>query len=216
MFLFSDASVRLYCHFLHIHLENLSTLKNKKNSRHKCFRFCSSFFFICTFLHAVLNYTQYTISWKTPVHKQNKKNKIKSLRSQTSRGYSISPFCPQGQRSVRALHLFPSLLNSSVLMCFQRTYLSSLNTWESQRGVSIPSHTLKLLNNSLESYRGRLLACAALSSGYWLHGFPTPSLGLRLSDSEIKLSVGLRVGIFSSHTCICGSEVQIDGHHGLT
>jgi len=74
------------------------------------------------------------------------------------------------------------------------------------------------INNSMESDRARLLACAAPSSGSWLHALPTPSLGIRLCDSEIRLSVGLRVGApkVLSHTCICWSEVQIDGHHGLS
>jgi len=102
-------------------------------------------------------------------------------------------------------------------------------------GFSIPSVTLQpiqrawddevcskrlqlLLNESQESDRARLLACSAPLAGSWLHALPTPSLGLRLTNSEIRLSIGLRVGapLVSTHTYVCGALVQINGHHGLS
>jgi len=70
-----------------------------------------------------------------------------------------------------------------------------------------------LLIESQESDRARLLACSAPSAGLWLHALPTPSLGLRLTNSDIRLSICLWVGspLVSIHTCVCGALVQIDG-----
>jgi len=59
-----------------------------------------------------------------------------------------------------------------------------------------------------------LLACSAPSAGSWLHALPTPSLCLWLTNSEIRLSIGLRVG--APLVSIQIRLVQIDRHNGLS
>jgi len=75
-----------------------------------------------------------------------------------------------------------------------------------------------LLESAVESGRTRLLASGASSSGLWLNSLPTDSLGLRLSDSEVRIAVGFLLGvpIVKGHTCTCGMEVLPDSHHGLS
>jgi len=75
-----------------------------------------------------------------------------------------------------------------------------------------------LLEGAIESGCARLLACGAPSSGSWLNFLPTASLGLRFSDSEIRIAVGFWLGvpIVERHTCTCGVEVLPDGHNGLS
>jgi len=77
--------------------------------------------------------------------------------------------------------------------------------------------TKAILSNSLPSDRARLLASCAPGVGSCLHILPAASLVLRLSDSEIRIAVGLRLGcpIVSSHTCVCVAKVQPNGHHSL-
>jgi len=75
-----------------------------------------------------------------------------------------------------------------------------------------------LLEGTVESGRARLLASGASSSGSWLSSLPTASFGLRLSDFEVRIAVGLRLGVpnIEGHTGTCGVEVLPDGHHGLS
>ncbi len=65
--------------------------------------------------------------------------------------------------------------------------------------------------------KARLLACRGAGSGSWLHALPSANLGLRLSDDETRIAVGLRLGasLVLEHSCVCGSKVESDGHHGL-
>lgn len=75
-----------------------------------------------------------------------------------------------------------------------------------------------LINAADEVGRARLLACRAPGSGSWLHALPSSALGLRLSNDEVRISSGLRLGIplVREHTCVCGSRVAPNGHHGLS
>jgi len=75
-----------------------------------------------------------------------------------------------------------------------------------------------LLDGAVASDSARWLACGAPSSGSWFGTLPTASLGLRLSDSEVCIAIGLRHGvpIVEKHTCTCGMEVLPNGHHGLS
>jgi len=63
-----------------------------------------------------------------------------------------------------------------------------------------------------------LLACGAPTSGSWLSILLTASLHLRLSDSEVRIAVGLRLGlpIVEGHTWTCGIEVLPGGHLGFS
>jgi hypothetical protein len=42
-------------------------------------------------------------------------------------------------------------------------------------------------------------------------------LGLRLGNKELRVAVGLRIGtpLVRAHRCVCGAEVESNGHHGL-
>ena len=64
----------------------------------------------------------------------------------------------------------------------------------------------------------RLLACSSDGSGSWLHALPSATLGLRLSNEEVRIAVGLRLGapIVRPHTCQCGQAVLANGVHGLS
>ena len=65
--------------------------------------------------------------------------------------------------------------------------------------------------------RARLLASLAPGSGAWLQALPCSSLGLRLGNNELRIAVGLRLGapLVRAHKCVCGAEVEANGHHGL-
>ena len=64
----------------------------------------------------------------------------------------------------------------------------------------------------------RLKAAAAPDSGDWLHAAPIASVGLKLTDEEIRISIAQRLGVWtwSSHICICGKLVDARGLHGLS
>lgn len=75
-----------------------------------------------------------------------------------------------------------------------------------------------LLNASDAAGKARLLASHSPSSGSWLRALPSSALGLRLSNEEVRISVGLRIGaeLASPHSCVCGTLVATNGHHGLS
>ena len=67
--------------------------------------------------------------------------------------------------------------------------------------------------------RARLLATMAQGSGAWLQALPITSLGLKMDDNTLRISVGLRLStaICASHPCHhCGAEVDCLGTHGLS
>jgi len=66
--------------------------------------------------------------------------------------------------------------------------------------------------------KARLCAGSAPSSGSWFNVLPSPNLGLRVGNKELRLAVGLRLGVplVLKHLCVCGSPVSIDGFHGLS
>ena len=76
-----------------------------------------------------------------------------------------------------------------------------------------------LLRGQLDAYhKARLRAAACARSGDWLHALPITSCGLRLSDDDIRVAVGLRLGcrICEPHCCPCGAAVDSSGSHGLS
>ena len=67
--------------------------------------------------------------------------------------------------------------------------------------------------------RARLLAASIKESGAWLNAMPVSSLGLRLSNDELHIAVGLRLGapLCQPHKCnFCSSEVDQLATHGLS
>ena len=76
---------------------------------------------------------------------------------------------------------------------------------------------LLLQNAPHDVARARLLAVSAKESGAWLKALPVSSLGLRMDDSTIRVSIGLRLGsvLCRPHTCQhCEVEVDQLGTHG--
>ena len=76
-----------------------------------------------------------------------------------------------------------------------------------------------MLDSAPDSHhRARLLAVAAPHAGDWLHALPISSCGLRLDDEAIRVAVGLRLGlnICQPHPCICETQVDARGTHGLS
>ena len=52
----------------------------------------------------------------------------------------------------------------------------------------------------------------------WLNALPCQSLGLKLNNSQLRISVGLRLGtlLCVEHFCVCGKSVDRSGWHGLS
>ena len=65
--------------------------------------------------------------------------------------------------------------------------------------------------------KARLLAVAEKEAGSWLEALPAPSLGLHLSNNELRIVISLRLGVATcvEHTCVCNERVGILGTHGL-
>ena len=64
----------------------------------------------------------------------------------------------------------------------------------------------------------RLKAAATIHAGDWLHAPPITAVGLRLSDEDIRIAVGFRLGsrTCQPHSCLCGSMVDAQGLHSLS
>jgi len=65
--------------------------------------------------------------------------------------------------------------------------------------------------------KARVLAIRRRESGAWLHALPSRAIGTLLDNNVFRISIGLRLGIdiCAEHTCVCGSEVDVKGRHGL-
>jgi hypothetical protein len=68
-----------------------------------------------------------------------------------------------------------------------------------------------------ETCSARIKAHQGKTAGAWLNAYPSRALGLKLTDDQARISLGLRLGgkTCEPHTCCCGSTVQKDGLHGL-
>jgi len=65
--------------------------------------------------------------------------------------------------------------------------------------------------------KARLRAASSPHSGDWLAAPPITSVGLRLSDEEVRIAVAHRLGCRACepHKCVCGKLVDARGLHGL-
>jgi len=90
---------------------------------------------------------------------------------------------------------------------------SKQSNWDS---CIVDSALESLLTNDQD--RARLLAVSANHSSDWLHALPISSCGLRMSDEDIRVAVGLRLGtsICQPHQCPCGTDVDSTGIHALS
>ena len=88
---------------------------------------------------------------------------------------------------------------------------------DSLRLSSIADTLFKNTSDHLD--RVRLLAATCKESGAWLNALPISSLGLRIDDTTVRISMSLRLGLplCRSHTCQhCGAEVSQSATHGLS
>ena len=74
-------------------------------------------------------------------------------------------------------------------------------SWDSLRLFSMADTLLK--NTTDELNRARLLEASCKESGAWLNALPITSLGLRMDDTTIRISMGLRLGIPLCRNHIC-------------
>ena len=90
---------------------------------------------------------------------------------------------------------------------------SKQSNWDS---CVIESLLTRLLCNPED--KARLLAVSAKHSSDWLHALPISSCGLRMNDEDIRIAVGLRLGISicQPHQCPCGTAVDSTGIHALS
>ena len=72
-------------------------------------------------------------------------------------------------------------------------------------------------NAQSDTEKGRLRSISSEGASAWLNALPLPSLGLKLSDTELPILCSLRLGATMCHPylCICGKMVESDGRHGL-
>ncbi|XP_055351034.1 uncharacterized protein LOC129597488 [Paramacrobiotus metropolitanus] len=68
------------------------------------------------------------------------------------------------------------------------------------------------------SSQARLRGVRTKENGAWLEALPAASFGNLLTDSALRIAVGLRLGaaIITPHRCICGDWVDARGYHGLS
>ena len=91
-----------------------------------------------------------------------------------------------------------------------------------QKSWTSPHHTHQaslLLNSATDQDRARLLACRAQGAGDWLNALPSASLGLHLSDDQLRTAAALRLGapVSMEHVCsLCGSLADGRGQHALS
>ena len=96
-----------------------------------------------------------------------------------------------------------------------RTTASKQRSWDEPANEK----RLKLLiEEGSQVDKCRLRAAGRPESGAWLHAVPVPSLGMHLDASSLRTAVALRVGasVCAPHSCCCGAEVDILGHHLLS
>ena len=90
-------------------------------------------------------------------------------------------------------------------------------TWDKIRVSSI-ADTL-FTDSSNPMHKARFLAASCKESGAWLNALPVTSLGLRMDNAIMRISMGLRLGLplCQSHNCQhCGAEVSQFATHGLS
>jgi len=124
--------------------------------------------------------------------------------------------------------LVAEILTPISLYCFESAQFIAQTSWLSIGNLIPPSGSIRpiqwawddavcsiriqhLLEASSGSDRARILASGVAASGSWIHALLS-SMGFHLSDQEIRISVGLRLGVplVSPHTCICGQMATTD------
>ena len=113
--------------------------------------------------------------------------------------------------------------------------IRALEAWKSTIPLDTPFPTIARQRAYLDPvYKSKLSALRESSSptgvarlnslegpvpGCWLDAIPASSLGLKLTNSQFRISVAIRLGckVTEPHSCSrCGKEVLPDGLHGLS
>ena len=79
-------------------------------------------------------------------------------------------------------------------------------------------HEELLSRMTSDQERGRLLASSSPGAGAWLTPPPLLTLGLKLTNQQLRIAIVLRLGAptCAPHRCRCGSAVESLGTHGLS
>jgi hypothetical protein len=138
--------------------------------------------------------------------------------------------------SKKCLTMINTLLAQTDIVHFQTLLSEAISTWKSQDNRLVEPHASSQLSQkgwdlpvarlvladlvedaSDEFCKSRLLAVSAPFAGAWLNAVPIPSLGLKLDDDSLRISVALRLGVEMTrpYTCICGARVEGRATHGL-
>jgi len=112
---------------------------------------------------------------------------------------------------------------SDAIAHWRQTCLTAPSESSSQKDWDLPLIVRakdQLLNTAVdERERARLSAAMVEGSGVWLQALPSPSLGLMLNATELRIAVALRLGCQTvhPHPCHhCGEQVDCFGVHGLS
>ena len=76
----------------------------------------------------------------------------------------------------------------------------------------------RLIEESDQITRARILASSCKKSGLWLNAYPAPALGTLLDPETFRITVTLRVGakVCELHPCCCGRLMDSLGLHRLS
>ena len=90
------------------------------------------------------------------------------------------------------------------------------NVWDTVASTSVYNDILTRCPGDVD--QARLKAANSRHAGDWINDPPIASVGLRLSDEEIRVAVGYRLGssICQPHQCACGFFFDARGLHGLS
>ena len=66
--------------------------------------------------------------------------------------------------------------------------------------------------------KARLLGCSSRGASAWLSALPSGTMGLRLTNEQLRIAICLRLGsrVFSTHQCVCGAQSDSQGNHALS
>ena len=124
-----------------------------------------------------------------------------------------STHAPIDQNVTRAIAFWQSLTTESppLLACQHKQ-----RSWDDI--LVRDAYKTLLASAKTDMDKARLLAAQQPHAGDWLLAPPITSVGLRMSDEEIRISAGLRLGarLCHPHRCICGANVDERGTHGLS
>ena len=93
---------------------------------------------------------------------------------------------------------------------------------QKQKSCNNPLFIIKLdnlvKNSSSDLDKARLLAVSAPHASHWLNALPLPSLGLKLDNTSLRIACALRLGspLCHPHECICRTQMDSNGVHGLS